>query len=99
MAAGLSALAVFRTDSCSPKCHFLPGRRQPGMAAGYGSLWQQALRRMATYQRPELPMISCEALGLLAVMRQAELLPNVIAYGVAISACEKGHQWQQGHNL
>ena len=40
-----------------------------------------------------------QALGLLAVMRQAELLPNVILYGVAISACEEGQQWKQALGL
>ena len=30
-----------------------------------------------------------QALGLLAAMREAELLPNVITYSAAICACEK----------
>ena len=34
-------------------------------------------------------------LGLLAVMQKAGLVPNVITYNAAISACEKGEQWQQ----
>ena len=40
-----------------------------------------------------------QALGLLAVMRKADLVPNVITCNAAISACEKGEQWQQAFGL
>ena len=34
-------------------------------------------------------------LGCLAVMLQTAVLPNVISCSAAVSACEKGQQWQQ----
>ena len=40
-----------------------------------------------------------QALGLLAVMRESDLVPGVITYSAAISACEKGDQWQQALGL
>ena len=36
-----------------------------------------------------------QPLGVLAVMQQVAVLPNVIFYAAVISACEKGQQWQQ----
>ena len=32
-------------------------------------------------------------------MQQADLVPNVISYSAAISACEKGEQWQEALGL
>jgi pentatricopeptide repeat protein len=39
------------------------------------------------------------ALGLLAVMQQSCLGPDVVTYSAAISACTKGEQWQQALGL
>ncbi len=32
-------------------------------------------------------------------MRRSQLAANVISYNSAISACEKGHQWEQASSL
>jgi len=40
-----------------------------------------------------------QALGLLVGMQKADLEPNVISYNAAISACEKGEQWQEALGL
>lgn len=39
------------------------------------------------------------ALVLFAAMPLAEILPDVISYNAAISACEKGGQWQHALTL
>ena len=40
-----------------------------------------------------------QALGWLAEMRSDDVLPDAIAYGAVISACEKGEQWQPALGL
>ena len=35
-----------------------------------------------------------QALGLLGVVQQTAVLPDVVSYLAVISACDKGQQWQ-----
>merc|ERR1712113_1330214 len=39
------------------------------------------------------------ALRLLGRMQSQSIVPNVISYSASISACEKGHQWQEALRL
>ena len=60
-----------------------------------GEQWQKALGLLAAVQGSELLPMSSRTLlpsGLLELMRDGDLVPDVITYSAAISPCEKSEQ-------